>query len=266
MICLRPKLSMLFILAIMMLSAGLARAGDAAARHIIGFSPDGIYFAYEQFGTLDWSESNSGWSEINIIDTRTGRIVGDKPIMAVDTNPDGGLTLAEARKQVDKEAAPLIAKYAIGMPGELIASAKETVPDEMIAYDTIPTVEKASPKVLDADVDHLERWHFVLNETLVASESDCSDSFAKFGGDSVEKTDKGRGMSVTLSSPKGERIVYEDHFLPSSRNCPTSYSLSEAYLFRPNNEPPVIVVLVQFFSQGFEGPDRRFLAVAAHSR
>ncbi|WP_292336467.1 hypothetical protein [Mesorhizobium sp.] len=33
---------------VLAISAGTAQAGDAAARHIIGFSPDGAYFAFEQ--------------------------------------------------------------------------------------------------------------------------------------------------------------------------------------------------------------------------
>ena len=61
-------------------STGAARAGDAAARRIIGFSPDGNYFAFEQYGTLDAGASASGWSEIDIIDTRTDQFVGGKPI------------------------------------------------------------------------------------------------------------------------------------------------------------------------------------------
>ncbi|WP_292680767.1 hypothetical protein [Mesorhizobium sp.] len=52
---------------VLAISAGIAQAGDAAARHIIGFSPDGAYFAFEQYGTLDAGASDSGWSQIDIM-------------------------------------------------------------------------------------------------------------------------------------------------------------------------------------------------------
>ena len=53
---------------------------------------------------------------------------------------------------------------------------------------------------------------------------------------------------------------------PGSRNGPTSYSLAEAYEYTPSGKPAVIVVLVQRFSQGFEGRDRRFIAVTGQPR
>lgn len=57
--------------AVLAVSAGPAWAGDAAARHLIGFSPDGTYFAFEQYGQLDAGASASGYSEIDIIDIGT---------------------------------------------------------------------------------------------------------------------------------------------------------------------------------------------------
>lgn len=72
---------------------------DAAARRIIGFSPDGNYFAFEQYGTLDAGASDSGWSEIDIIDTRTDEFVGGKPIHIVDESEESTLTLEQARAQ-----------------------------------------------------------------------------------------------------------------------------------------------------------------------
>src|SRR5471030_2236845 len=62
-------------------AAGAAQAGDAAARRVIGFSPDGAYFAFEQYGTLDRADSHSGWSEIAIVDTRTDEPAAGAPIV-----------------------------------------------------------------------------------------------------------------------------------------------------------------------------------------
>jgi predicted secreted protein len=45
-----------------------AYADDAAARRIIGFSPDGRYFAFEQYGSRNWSDNHSGYSEFAAYD------------------------------------------------------------------------------------------------------------------------------------------------------------------------------------------------------
>jgi predicted secreted protein len=100
------------------MSAGGAQAGDAAARRIVGFSPEGNYFAFEQYGQLDAGASASGWSEIDIIDTRTDQFVGGKPIRIVDESEEATLTIDQARKQAAAEAAPILARYAIAPRGD----------------------------------------------------------------------------------------------------------------------------------------------------
>lgn len=62
------------------------------------------------------------------------------------------------------------------------------------------------------------------------------------------------------------RLEHEDKAVPGSRNCPTSYSLSDSYEFTPHGKPAVLAVLVQRFSRGFEGRDRRFIAVTGQPR
>lgn len=61
-------------------------------------------------------------------------------------------------------------------------------------------------------------------------------------------------------------MLHEDKAVPGSRNCPTTYSLSESYKYAPPGKPAVLAVLVQRFSQGFEGRDRRFIAVTGYAR
>ncbi|MBZ9773650.1 DUF2259 domain-containing protein [Mesorhizobium sp. CO1-1-8] len=254
------------------MSTGTAEAGDAAARHIIGFSPDGGYFAFEQYGTLDAGVSDSGWSQIDIIDTRTDQFVGGKPILVVDETEEATLTLEQARAQAAAQAAPILAQYAITSPAEQAASDKFTFPGEMVAYNDISRLEQVSQKRLaplhgEAGISTIQ-----LDEILAASATDCSASFgAAQQGDQLvpgEKAGKALGFRLTLQRQDGKpfKILHEDKAVPGSRNCPTSYSLSESYELTPVGRSPVIVVLVQRFSQGFEGRDRRFLAVTGQPR
>ncbi|MBZ9716516.1 DUF2259 domain-containing protein [Mesorhizobium sp. XAP10] len=252
--------------AVLAMSTGTAEAGDAAARHIIGFSPDGAYFAFEQYGTLDAGASDSGWSEIDIIDTRTDRFVGGKPILVVDETEEATLTLEQARAQAAAQAAPILAHYAITSPAEQTASDKFTFPGEMVAYNDISRLEQVSQKWLSPLHGETGVSTIQLDEILAASTGDCSASFA-----TTERRDtsgKALGFRLTLQGQDGKpvKILHEDKTVPGSRNCPTSYSLSESYELTPAGKLPVIVVLVQRFSQGFEGRDRRFLAVTGQPR
>ena len=134
--------------AMLLVASANAQAGDAAARRIIGFSPDGAYFAFEQYGELDAGASASGYSEIDIIDTRTDEFVGGKPILVVDESEESTLTLEQARAQAAAKAAPIVAKYAIAMRGQQTASDKFTFPGEIVGYSDISRLEQVSQKWL----------------------------------------------------------------------------------------------------------------------
>ena len=258
--------------ALLAISTASALAGDAAARRIIGFSPDGAYFAFEQYGELDAGASASGYSEIDIIDTRTDEFVGGKPILVVDESEEATLTLDQARAQAAARAKPILAKYAIAPRGKQTASDKFTFPGEMVGYVDISRLEQVSQKWLSPLYDETGVSTIQLDEILAGSTSDCSASFEDsqrsdkaFQGD---KTGKALGFRLTLQGQDGKpfKTLHEDKAVPGSRNCPTSYSLAEAYEYTPSGKPAVIVVLVQRFSQGFEGRDRRFIAVTGQPR
>jgi predicted secreted protein len=238
--------------ALLAICVGSAEAGDAAARRIIGFSPDGAYFAFEQYGVRDWSESHSGWSEIAIIDTRTDQFLGGKPILVVDEK-NGEMPLKQARAQAAAQAAPLLAKYAVAARGERTQYDKFTFPDDMVAYADIWRVEAASLKTLG---------QLQLDTILADSAEDCTASLA----DSTlpgDKAGKALGFSLKLQGFNNDtlKLLHQDKSVPQSRDCPLSYSLSEVYEFTPKGRPTVIAVLVQRFSQGYEGHDRRFISV-----
>jgi len=262
--------------ALLAISTASALAGDAAARRIIGFSPDGAYFAFEQYGELDAGASASGYSEIDIIDTRTDEFVGGKPILVVDESEEATLTLDQARAQATARAKPILAKYAIAPRGRQTASDKFTFPGEMVAYADISRLEQVSQKWLSPLYDETGISTIQLHEILANSTTDCSASFEdtrqddKAGDKALQgdKTGKALGFRLTLQGQDGKpfKTLHEDKAVPGSRNCPTSYSLAEAYEYTPSGKPAVIVVLVQRFSQGFEGRDRRFIAVTGQPR
>src|SRR5690606_30085417 len=58
--------------------------------------------------------------------------------------------------------------------------------------------------------------------------------------------------------------LHDDTALPASRGCPQDYAIADVITYFPGESPSgMMIVLIHVISQGFEGPDRRFLAVSA---
>jgi predicted secreted protein len=56
--------------------------------------------------------------------------------------------------------------------------------------------------------------------------------------------------------------VYRDREIPAARRCPLKYSFSDAVsLLAADGRIQRLVAIINVFSYGFEGPDRRFVAV-----
>ena len=92
-------------------------------------------------------------------------------------------------------------------------------------------------------------WTLTIEE--FALQSDCPDIGATIVG-----------FDLWLTSPVASpRQLHHDTRIPDSRGCPVGYGISDVFVFdRP--EDSVVVILLNLFNLGFEGPDRRFMAVA----
>lgn len=68
------------------------------------------------------------------------------------------------------------------------------------------------------------------------------------------------GFRLVFAGLDGQpRTIHEDKgTLPSSRHCPTGYGISSVVL---DPDRRMMVVMIDVFPIGFEGPDRRFMAV-----
>ncbi|MBZ0141486.1 MAG: hypothetical protein K8H87_17220, partial [Pseudorhodoplanes sp.] len=89
------------LIALPVLLASPAQAGDAAARQVLGFSPDGNYFAFEQYSAL--YEQDAAFSEYVVIDTRGDRFVAGTPIKVL-IRGDDGLDTDKARADAKAKA------------------------------------------------------------------------------------------------------------------------------------------------------------------
>src|SRR6266540_3460201 len=111
----RLRLGLVFFLIVAIVPA---KAADNAERVIVGFSPDGRYFAFEQYGVQDGS--GFPYSEIFVVDLKANKWVKGSPFR--EKVEDEGALLSIARAKAAKAANTLIAELKIAEPGEILAS------------------------------------------------------------------------------------------------------------------------------------------------
>ena len=246
----------LLIVALIFVSAmlGTAKAGDIAKRHVLGFSPDGIYFAFEEFGVQDGS--GFPYSNIYITNTRSNSWVKGSPfrVLLKDETDADALTLQHrlktARDQALSQADASLKKYKISMAGDLLA------------HNPISEVDRDPKKVtVFPGIDpywQKQQLTFRLNDLPIATKR-CKD----YGPEAQT------GYSLSVDPSKGKsKILHKDARIPTSRGCPKRYAISDIIKFVPkvvpsskgNKKEAVYIVLLQVFSYGFEGDDGRFLA------
>ncbi len=220
----------------LLLSISAVHAGDYADRLILGFSADGAYFAFEEYGVQDGS--GFPYSTIYVIETATDSWVPGTPIrIRID---DESITLQEARDQAYIEAEAILQEFGIGLPGRHLVANPIT---EFGDRRNVEFVLRAFTPLQSTG------WTLTLEERLLAN--DCPDIGYTIAG-----------FSLWLASPEGEtRELNNDKTIPESRGCPVGYRVADVFAFDQPGET-ILIILLDMFQIGFEGPDRRFLAIA----
>ncbi|MGV8832607.1 MAG: DUF2259 domain-containing protein [Devosia sp.] len=217
-----------------------AMAGDRAQINVIGYSADGSYFAFEEFGIQDGS--GFAYSSVYLVDLVDDSWVIGTPfrVLAEDEN----MPLAEIRVAAQAKAADNIAMLGIDVPGEFVAMIGDGVPDADAKTLTFGTPGPAVGSVTGAHTLALTQF-----ETRAAAP--CVEWFSS----------PAHGYQLSISNYEGNRVVHRDDSLPRSRGCPVDYRLFGVVL--PFADTPLshAVGIISVYTFGFEGPDRRFIAV-----
>lgn len=237
----RPIPALLLLLVNFTLT-GPALAADAAHREIIGFSPDGAHFAFEQYGRQDGS--GFPYSDVFILETATDTWLRGTP--ARELIRDGAASVDAARQAARRRIDPFLWRLNIGVEGQHLVTDR--------ALDARDAA-RFLPFTLQDDGNKAGLGTVRLRLTEIAMpKSDCA-----------TLTNETRGYALVLENPAGEplRILHEDTAIPQSRGCPIHYGLSDIIAFQRAGTGPVLVVLISVYQFGFEGLDRRFIALSA---
>lgn len=220
--------------------AAPAAAGDRALVDIIGYSEDARYFAFEEFGIRDGS--GFAYSSIYVVDLRTDSWVVGTPIRV--EAEDENQSLSQVRADVQLQASEDLEGFGIVVPAEFAALVGDGLPDADASV-----LHFGSPGYDPGDV--LGDYELRLSNFATTAASPCAEWFA------VEPM----GYQLIIADKGSERLIHRDGALPRSRGCPVTYRLYGVVL--PFNAGSIsdAVALISVYPGGFEGPDRRFIAV-----
>ena len=233
--------SQLSAIALVLLTATVVSAGDVAEMRPIGFSPDGRFFAFEQFGEQDGS--GFAYAEIQVIDTETDTYVEGTPVSVLIKREEA--SIGEARRESFNQARAVLEARKIGDdPGHLVA----LLPIGELSEKAHELRYQAFPSFYVA-----EGIHRVFLEEFDAKGQDLCQSMDV----------KVRGFALFMASdaePDARREVYRDTKVPKSRNCPSAYAIGGVVTPGLGSSAPHMV-MVQIASLGFEGNNLRWLAI-----
>lgn len=225
-----------------LLPAGPAPAGDTAEAEIIGFGADGRLFAFEEYGVQDGS--GFPYATVFVVDTDTDRWVDGIPIR-VRLEAEGA-TLAEARAEAGERLRNAFGPSFVGARSVTLAHAPlgevEADPTRMAFAPIIPSNPLSDPE---------QRYEARLD--IFHAEAEAGDCVTYIG-------DRPVGFRLVVERQGGgSAVLHADDTIPRSRGCPITYRLSRVVV--PGYPPERVAVLVSVFTPGFEGPQRRFIAV-----
>lgn len=235
----RFRLGLLLLLTVATVPAW---AADNAERAVIGFSPDGRYFAFEQYGVQDGS--GFPYSEIFVVDLNANTWMKGSPFR--EKVEDEGALVSSARAKAAKAASALIAELKITEPGEVLASNPPTAASldrHRVSFDAFYLSQLKQP----AD-------SYTLNLDLVpfAAPESC---YAEDG------KQMGFGLTITDKTKNASKEIHKDASIPASRYCPRDYDIADVIAYRSYSAGDRHVALIGVYMPGFEGVNRRFIAV-----
>ena len=230
----------------LLLGVQAASAGDASRASIIGFSTDGRMFAFEQYGIQDGS--GFPYSEIFIIDLDTDSWLPGTPVR--QRLEDEMASLKEAREMALAKAKPLLAASSISETGQILAA---NPPTEIVADRHRIVFDHAYWGTTPAPGPREYRDEVVLTENAFPVPTNCplepGTALAGFR------------LSITQTLSGSTTELHNDANVPASRGCALGYDIDSVIALDDPRGPQRFVALIGVYSLGFEGNDRRLIAV-----
>ncbi len=238
----------LALLLVLLMGGERAFAANGAALGLIGFSPDGRFFAFEQYGHED--ASGFPYWDVFVIDLEKNDWVKGTPVQL--WLEEDGASLAEARDKARMAAAAALKEANVTAPAQLLAAnpATEVLPArERLTFDRWYRSWGARA---DDKGTELGRHELTVERIALPRPSACHE-------------DDGDTYGFTLTHKRLDdgvvRVIHKDTRIPASRGCPVAYDLAAVVAQTGFPETDRLVAIIGVYAKGFEGLDHRYIAV-----
>jgi predicted secreted protein len=242
--------SLWLVLCVLVLMPARLPAGDFAELNFIGFSKDGRYLAFEEWGSLDGIGGD--YSNTYYIDT--GKNSFALPPTLID---ESFLTPAEQKqkKTLNKKLALVKAnnlrrlRIVPNNTGELLVAHLRTDWSAGVFLEprgAEPEIVRFNNNVPAYSRDDGKYYELTLKPSAFKTER-CGEDAYKFD---LTLADRTSSETIPL------QILQSDKTIPESRFCPFGYRIERVYFYGDK-----IAVFLNYFYYGFEGPDLRYLVV-----
>lgn len=233
---------LLVILFVLPMFFSTAKAGDSNNLNIIGFSKDGKYLAFEEYGTHDGS--GFAYSYYTFVNVEKNTFAAPRYVLeAKDENPTEAAIRRKARLANAKKMREL--KIIAGNKGTLVVSRLLT--DLTINGDN---EEGASDRARFTEQIYYvgRKGDYELTIKQIKTETaDCKD---------YEVPTFKIEVSLLNNETKTTKTLQKDDTLPKPRGCVTNYRIQDIYLYEDK-----IVTFLNIRSPGFEGDNLGYMVV-----
>jgi len=218
-------------------------AGDYANLNFIGFSKDGKFLAFEEYGTQD----GSGFPYSNFYFVNVEKNSFAVPPVSVRIDTEMATEMA-ARNKAQLIAAKKLRELRIikGNDGKHVVS--HLIND--LTLDDDSGAKSASFVRFAAEIGSMYRKGFyeLSLKPILTKTKDC----AVFEQETFRFE-----LSLKDKETETTKFLQKDAALSKSRGCALGYRIQDVYLYENN-----IAIFINVFKLGFEGPDMRFMVVS----
>lgn len=262
-----------FAVLVLAILSQAARAGDYADFKFIGFSANGKFLAFEESG--EWDGSGGDYATTYYVNTVKNSYAARPSVFEWSMESPAKrepLLLARYKRSV----ALNLKRFGIvrGNNGQMVVAhllndlsyvtpvdrEHHTFRNHVSAEIVMPDYEGGfirrdgggiekiifNPMIDPYNQNTEEFYELTLDPTLAAGK-DCSEAYK------INLTLK---SSTNYKVPELRVLQNDSDDLPKARNCPFGYKIERVYVYEDK-----VAVFLNVFSQGFEGPDMRYMVV-----